>query len=171
MYINVWFISRDNTAGISFNGKHRISHRNVSVKSGLLTCSLYGQIRDRVAISDVESFWKATSFIADLWRTFLASLVTEFLERESKMFLLIRCQVVHDGLLIVSNRSDLMIAVVVLKGNIAYCGTQRVHKMKKNKTKHNTTCVGHHYMQSNTNNINKTTGGKAEPNIVIIRKL
>ena len=34
--------------------------------------------------------------------------------------------------------------------------------MTKNKTKHNTTCVGHHYMQSNTNNINKTTGGKAE---------
>jgi hypothetical protein len=42
--------------------------------------------------------------------------------------------------------------------------------MKKNKTKHNTTCVGHHYMQSNTNNINKTTGGKNEPNIVILRR-
>ena len=138
MYVNVWFISRDNTAGISFNGKYRIPHRNVSVKSGVLTCSLYGQIRNRVAISDAESLWKATTFIADLWRTFLASLVTEFLERESKMFLLIRCQVGHHGLLIVSNRyntsswpsdaswaklSDLMIAVVVLKGNIAYCGT------------------------------------------------
>jgi hypothetical protein len=46
----------------------------------------------------------------------------------------------------------------------------RVHKMKKNKTKHNTTCDGHHYMQSNTNNKNKTTGGKAEPNIVIMQK-
>jgi len=42
--------------------------------------------------------------------------------------------------------------------------------MKKKKTKHNTICVGHHYMQSNTNNINKTTGGKAEPNIIIMRK-
>ena len=138
MYINLWFIPRDNTAGISFNKRHRIPHRNVSVKSGVLTCSLCSQIRDRVAILDVESLWKATTFIADLWRTFLASLVTECLERESKMFLLIRCQVGHHGLLIVSNRyntsswlsdaswaklSDLMIAVVVFKGNIAYCGT------------------------------------------------
>jgi hypothetical protein len=36
---------------------------------------------------------------------------------------------------------------------------------KKNKT-HNTICVGHHYAQANTNNVNKTwdllqiTGGK-----------
>ena len=36
--------------------------------------------------------------------------------------------------------------------------------------KHNTICVGHHYIQTNTNNINKTwapiqtTGGKDEPN-------
>ena len=138
MYINLWFIPHDNTAGISFNKRHRIPHRNVSVKSGVLTCSLCSQIRDRVAILDVESFWKATTFIADLWRTFLAILVTEFLERESKIFLLIRCQVGHHGLLFVSNRyntsswpsdaswaklSDLMIAVVVLKGNIVYCGT------------------------------------------------
>jgi len=40
-----------------------------------------------------------------------------------------------------------------------------------------TTCVGHHYAQTNTNNVNKiwtllqTTGGKDEPNIVFIRKL
>jgi hypothetical protein len=138
MYINLWFIPRDNTTGISFNKRHMIPHRNVSVKSGVLTWSLCSQIRDRVAISDVESLWKATTFIANLSRTFLAGLVTEFLERESKLFLLIRCQVGHDGLLIVSNRyntsswpsdaswekiSDLMIAVVVLEGNIAYCGT------------------------------------------------
>jgi hypothetical protein len=47
---------------------------------------------------------------------------------------------------------------------------------KKNKEKHNTICVGHHSMQVNTNNVNKTwallwtTGGKDEPNIVIKRK-
>ena len=38
--------------------------------------------------------------------------------------------------------------------------------------KHNTICVGHHYTQTNTINVNKTwallqtTGGKDEPNIV-----
>jgi hypothetical protein len=40
------------------------------------------------------------------------------------------------------------------------------------KTKQNTICIGHHYTQTNTNNINKalailqTTGGKDKPNIV-----
>ena len=28
-------------------------------------------------------------------------------------------------------------------------------------------CVGHYYMHANTNNVNKTTGGKDEPNIVL----
>ena len=32
----------------------------------------------------------------------------------------------------------------------------RVHKMKKNKIQHNTIYVGYHYIQTNTNNINKT---------------
>ena len=38
------------------------------------------------------------------------------------------------------------------------------------KQKHNTICVGHHYAQTNTHNVNKTwalletTGGKDEPN-------
>ena len=47
----------------------------------------------------------------------------------------------------------------------------RAHNTKKN----NTIYVGHHYMQTNTNNVNKTsaflqtTGGKEEPNIVFIR--
>jgi len=56
-------------------------------------------------------------------------------------------------------------------GNIGY--TRR----RKTKQKHNTICVGHHYMQTYTNNINKTcfllqtTGGKDEPNIVFMRKL
>jgi hypothetical protein len=37
-------------------------------------------------------------------------------------------------------------------------------------------CVGHHYAQTNTNNVNKTlaliqtTGGKDEPNIVTVRE-
>jgi hypothetical protein len=40
------------------------------------------------------------------------------------------------------------------------------------KTKQNTICIGHHYTQTNTNNINKalailqTTSGKDKPNIV-----
>jgi len=33
--------------------------------------------------------------------------------------------------------------------------TQDEDKQNKNK-KHNTTCVGHHYTQTNTNNVNKT---------------
>jgi hypothetical protein len=44
------------------------------------------------------------------------------------------------------------------------------------KEKHNTICVGHHYAQANTNNVNKTwallqiTAGEDEPNIVLMRK-
>ena len=47
----------------------------------------------------------------------------------------------------------------------------RAHNTKKN----NTIYAGHHYTQTNTNNVNKTpaflqtTGGKEEPNIVFIR--
>ena len=49
-------------------------------------------------------------------------------------------------------------------------------KLTKTKQKHSTLCVGHHYTQANTNNVNKTcavlqrTGGKDEPNIVFMRK-
>ena len=49
-------------------------------------------------------------------------------------------------------------------------------RRRKTKQKHNTICVGHHYMQTNTNNVNKTwallqtTGGKDEPNIVFMWK-
>ena len=35
-------------------------------------------------------------------------------------------------------------------GNIWYI------RQRKTKHKHNTICVGHHYMQTNTNNVNKT---------------
>ena len=56
-----------------------------------------------------------------------------------------------------------------------------VHKTQdeditKKTTTHKTICVGHHYTQTNTNNVNKvcallqTTGDKDEPNIVIMRK-
>ena len=31
-----------------------------------------------------------------------------------------------------------------------------VHKTKKNKSKHNTYCVVHHYTQTNTNDVDKT---------------
>jgi hypothetical protein len=49
-------------------------------------------------------------------------------------------------------------------GNIWYTRrrkTQRnwqhmVHKTKKTKQRHNIICVGHHYAQTNTNNVNKT---------------
>ena len=45
------------------------------------------------------------------------------------------------------------------------------YKTKTNTHKHNTICVGHHYTQVNTNNVNRTrtllqtNGGKDEPNI------
>ena len=44
---------------------------------------------------------------------------------------------------------------------------------RKTKQKHNTICVGHHYAQTNRNNVYKTcvllqtTGGKDELNIVM----
>ena len=50
------------------------------------------------------------------------------------------------------------------------------HKVHTRRKKHNTICVGHHYTQTITNNINRTwtllqiTGSKDEPNIVLIRK-
>jgi hypothetical protein len=55
-------------------------------------------------------------------------------------------------------------------GNIGY--TRR----RQTKQKLNIICVGHHYEQTNTNNLNKTlallqtTGGKDEQNIVFLRK-
>jgi hypothetical protein len=51
-------------------------------------------------------------------------------------------------------------------GNIGY--TRR----RQTKQRHNTIYVGHHYTQTNTNNVNKTcallqtTGGKDEPNML-----
>ena len=52
---------------------------------------------------------------------------------------------------------------------------QRI-KTKQNQKKPNTMCVGHHYPQAKTNNVNKTwallqtAGGKDEQNIVCMRK-
>ena len=51
-------------------------------------------------------------------------------------------------------------------GNIGYT------KRRKTKQTHNTICAGHHYVQTNTNNLNttwallQTYGGKDEPNII-----
>ena len=53
---------------------------------------------------------------------------------------------------------------------MAASGTQ---DKEKRRQKHNTICVGHHYSQTNTNNVNKTcvplqiTGGKDVPSIVL----
>jgi len=55
-------------------------------------------------------------------------------------------------------------------GNIGYT------KRRKTKQKHNTIYVEHHYVHSNTNNVNKTwallhpTGGKDDPNIFFMQK-
>ena len=49
-------------------------------------------------------------------------------------------------------------------------------RRRKTKQKHYTLCVGHHYTQTNTNNVNKTrvllqtTGGKDELNIIFMWK-
>ena len=57
-------------------------------------------------------------------------------------------------------------------GNIPVGYTRR----RQAKHRHNTICVGHHYDQTNTNNVSKTwtllqtTGGKDETNIVFMRK-
>ena len=57
------------------------------------------------------------------------------------------------------------------------CKTKtNIKKTQKKTTQHNTRCVGNHYAQANTNNVNKTwallqtTGGKDEPNIVSMQK-
>jgi hypothetical protein len=53
-------------------------------------------------------------------------------------------------------------------------GTIGHTRLRQTKQKHNTICVGHHYAQANTNNVNKTwdllqtTGGQDEKNIVEI---
>jgi hypothetical protein len=40
-------------------------------------------------------------------------------------------------------------------------------RREKTKLKHNPTRAGQHYAQTNTNNVNTTTGGKDERNIVV----
>ena len=59
-------------------------------------------------------------------------------------------------------------------GNTGHTRQRKKQKQKQEKPK--TMCVGHYYLQANTNNVNKTwillqtTGGKDEPNIVCMRK-
>jgi hypothetical protein len=56
--------------------------------------------------------------------------------------------------------------------DISICQKYQRKKTKQKQKNPNTMCVGHHYLQANTNNVNKTwallqtTGGKDEPNIV-----
>jgi hypothetical protein len=66
-----------------------------------------------------------------------------------------------------------VITTITAPGNIGYTS----HKTKTKKTKkHNTICIGHHYAQTNTKNVNKilallqTNEGKDEPNIVFMQK-
>jgi len=59
---------------------------------------------------------------------------------------------------------------------LATLGTQDTRR-RQTKQKHNKICVGNHYTQAKTNNVNKTwallhtTGVKSEPNVVYMRKL
>ena len=63
----------------------------------------------------------------------------------------------------------------IKKGQSRETGNIGFTKRRKTKHKQYTICVGHHYAQANTNNVNKTrallqtAGGKDEPNIVVMR--
>ena len=53
-------------------------------------------------------------------------------------------------------------------GNPEKLATQVTQDKEKTKGKKpNTMCVGHHYSQANTNNVNKTTGSRDEHSIVV----
>ena len=60
-------------------------------------------------------------------------------------------------------------------GTSTETGNIRHTRRRQTKQKHNTICVWHHYMQTNTYNVKKTrtllhrTGGKDEPNIALCR--
>jgi hypothetical protein len=48
-------------------------------------------------------------------------------------------------------------------------GNKKMDNAEKLAT-HNAICIGHHYTQTNTNNVNlQTIGGKGEPNLVFMR--
>ena len=60
-------------------------------------------------------------------------------------------------------------------GNQKWTNQRNWQRRRQTKqTKYNTICVGHHYAQTNTNNVNKTlaliqtTGGEDELNIVFM---
>ena len=44
----------------------------------------------------------------------------------------------------------------IIKGQSRKTGNKGYTRRRKAKQKHNTICVGHHYTQTNTNNVNKT---------------
>ena len=65
----------------------------------------------------------------------------------------------------------------IKNGQFRETGNSGYTSRGQTKQNHNTICVGHHYMQTNTNKVNKIwallqtiRAGKDEPNIVIIRK-
>jgi hypothetical protein len=66
--------------------------------------------------------------------------------------------------------------VAIKNGESRETGNIVQTKRRLAKQKHNTICVGHHYAQTNTNNVNKTwallqtTGGKDEPSISLCGK-
>jgi len=53
---------------------------------------------------------------------------------------------------------------------------RNTQRRRQTKQKNNTLCVGHHNMQANTTNVDKTrailqtTGSEEEPNIIFMRK-
>jgi hypothetical protein len=61
-------------------------------------------------------------------------------------------------------------------GHRSHKTKKKTNTSKQKNQKTNTMCVGHHYPQANTNNVNKTwallqtIGGKDEPNIVYMQK-
>jgi len=45
----------------------------------------------------------------------------------------------------------------IKNGQSKETGNKGYTRQRKTKQKHNTICIGHHYTQTNTNNVNKTT--------------
>ena len=60
--------------------------------------------------------------------------------------------------------------VAIKNGQSRETGNTGYTRRRQTKHNHNTICVGHHYMQTSTNNVNKT-GGKNDPNIVFYAEI
>jgi len=53
----------------------------------------------------------------------------------------------------------------IRNGQSREIGSQGYTRRRKTKQNHNTICVGHHHMQTNTNNVKKTSELTLFPNI------